>query len=784
LGVYNLVPPPGVPAEFGFNVSGVAVVLKPSVRTGGDYGVTVSADNANQVLNIFASKVTLWGVPTDSSHDEFRGECLIFFSGESGCSHKSDAQPRPFLTLPTSCPGSPLTTSIHADSWQEPGARNPDGSANLSDPRWQTASSSTPALTGCERLDFSPKVSIQPDTNAAASPSGLSVELQLPQIDNPAGLAEAQLKKAVATLPPGVSVNPSAADGRATCTPEQIEINSAKKPSCPDASKVGTVQVKTPLLETPLTGSVYLAQQGHNPFGSLLALYVVAEGPGVLIKLAGHVEADPVTGQLQSTFDNSPQAPFSDLQLTFFDGPRAALSTPAACGAYNAEATLTPWSGTAPVVLSSSFKIDSGCVSSFAPSFTAGTTNNQAGAFSPFTATLSRSDQDQFFKEVTVKTPSGLLGMLSKVAPCGEPQAEQGTCPASSQIGHVSVGAGTGPDPLFLPQPGRREDPVYLTGPYNGAPFGLSIVDYAEAGPFNLGPVIVRAAVSVDPYTAQVIVKSRPLPQILEGIPLQVRTVNVVVDRPEFIFNPTNCEQLTVGGTAVSTQGVSAPLASRFQAANCATLPFEPKFTVKTDAKTSHQNGASLDVKLAYPKAGEANIAKVAVDLPGKLPSRLTTVQKACLAAVFEANPASCPSASNIGSATAITPVLNVPLSGPAYLVSYGNAAFPSVVMVLQGQGITLDLVGSLYIGKDGVTRSTFNAVPDAPVSSFELKLPQGPESALTTAHLPAKAHGSLCHTRLVMPTTITAQNGAVIKQSTGITVTGCHAKKHTKHRK
>ncbi len=777
-GVYNLVPPPGVPAEFGFNVVGVPVVLKPSVRTGSDYGLTVSSDNTNQSLHLFATAVTLWGVPSDSSHDEFRGECLISYSGESGCSHKSEVTSKPFLALPTSCPGSPLTTSIHADSWQEPGTENPDGSPNLSDPRWKTASSSFPALTNCERLAFNPKFSVQPDTSAAASPTGLSAELQVPQIDNPAGLAEAELKKAVVTLPVGMSVNPSAADGRAACTPEQIEMNSAKKPSCPDASKVGSVQIDTPLLETPLTGSIYLAQQGNNPFSSLLALYLVAEGSGVLLKLVGHVEANPVTGQLQTTFDNNPQQPFSDLQLTFFEGPRAALSTPVACGSYEAEGLLTPWSTGLPVTSESPFKFTSNCGGGFGPSFAAGTTSNQASAFSPLSVTISRSDQDQALSRVNVQTPPGLLGMLAKVSLCGEPQASQGICPSASQIGHVTVGAGVGPDPVFLPQAGKPQDPVFLTGPYKGAPFGLSVVVPAEAGPFNLGTVVVRAAVSVNPHTAQITVSSDPLPTFLQGIPLDVRTVNVTVDREGFIFNPTSCGPLTVGGTITSTQGVVAAVSSRFQAANCGLLPFKPKFTVLTRAKTSKASGAYLHVKVTSGP-GQANIGKVKVNLPKQLPSRLTTLQKACTVAVFEVNPASCPVASAVGTATAVTPVLKNALTGPAYLVSHGGAAFPDLEIVLQGEGITLILDGNTDI-KSGITSSTFRSVPDAPITTFDLVLPEGPHSVLGT-NLPAKARGSMCGQSLAMPTTITGQNGAVIKQSTKIAVAGCHAKKHTK---
>jgi hypothetical protein len=811
--MYNLVPPPGVPAELGLYAYGTPVVLTPSVRTGGDYGITVASSNASQALDINYLTVILWGVPGDSSHDELRGTCLAEEGGSiPECSHPFQGTVKPFVSLPTSC-GGPLKTTIRADSWQNPGSLNGDGTPNLSDPAWASASFESqddeahPAgLVGCSRLDFSPSVSVAPESATTSSPTGLGVHIHLPQSENPVGLAEADVKKTVVRLPAGMSVDPAAANGLAPCAESEIALYSDAPADCPDASKVGTVRIKTPLLEAPLEGSVYVAQQEANPFGSLFALYVVAQGDGVLIKLAGKVEPDPTTGQLTTVFEDVPQQPFSELELTLFGGPRATLVTPSACGIYSASSSLLPYSAPPPpnnmepgpfspeaaadgaILASEPFSISSGCTSQFAPSLVAGTTNTRAGGFSPFTTTFSRSDQDQDFGEVTLRTPPGLLGLLSKVPLCGEPQAAEGACPAASRIGHVTVGAGAGPDPVFLPEAGRQEDPVYLTGPYRGAPFGLSIVDHAEAGPFNLGPVIVRAAISVDPHTAQVVVKSDPLPQIVKGIPLQLKTLNVTVDRAGFIFDPTNCEPLTVSSTLTSTQGAVASPTSPYQAHSCSTLPFKPKFTVSTQAKTSKTRGASLVVKVAakggpQPGGGEANIRKVDVELPKFLPARLTTLQKACTLAQFEANPAGCPAASDVGRATAHTPVLATPLTGPAYLVSHGAAGFPDLEVVLQGEGVTLVLDGGTQI-KKSTTYSHFETVPDAPISSFELKLPEGPHSVLTAVGLPAKAHGNLCHTKLVMPTTITAQNGAVITQSTKIAVTGCPKPKPKRKKK
>ncbi len=803
--VFNLVAPPSAPAEFGFTVLGIPVIFTAAVRTGGDYGLTAHVKNISQLLGVEGTTVTLWGVPADPSHDALRGECLGQLGQSLGLC-PGGGEPRPFLSLPTSCTAGPLTTTITADSWQEPGAPPVLASAQTRDSVGDPL-----GVVGCDRLDFSPTITVQPDTSAADAPSGLLVHVHMPFSADPVGLAEANLKKVVVTLPAGMSVSPSAANGLQACTPEQIGIENANGPSCPDASKIGSAEIDTPILESPLTGSIYLAQQEANPFGSLLALYLVAEGDGVLVKVAGHVEADPLTGQLTATFDNNPQQPFSDLRATFYGGPRAPLVTPPGCGSYQTTGSLTPYGTELPSTFSEPFTVGPPCGGMFSPTLTAGTTNNQAGAYSSFTTTISRGDRDQDLSAVSVRTPPGLLGMLSKVPLCEEPQASQGTCPAASRIGTTTVGAGAGPDPVFLPQAGRPPDPVYLTGPYGGGPFGLSVVVPAEAGPFNLDkggrPVVVRAAISVDPNTAQITVRSDPLPQILRGIPLQLKSVNVTIDREGFIFNPTDCTPLTLNATVLSTQNATAALSSPFQAVNCATLPFKPVFTASTRGNGSRRNGAAFTVRVSTHQgpnttpgaAPEANIRSVAVQLPTVLPSRLSTLQKACTETQFAANPAGCPAASAVGYATARTPVLPVPLTGPAYLVSHGGEAFPDLVVILQGDGVRIDLTGHTEITK-GHTYSRFETVPDAPVQSFELRLPEGPYSILgaygnlcgrttkatVTRHVTRRVHGRTIHTTvrvkktvaapLQMPTTITAQNGAVLKRTTLIAATGCTA--------
>jgi hypothetical protein len=492
------------------------------------------------------------------------------------------------------------------------------------------------------------------------------------------------------------------------------------------------------------------------------------------------------------SFRENPQFPFEELKVQLKGGPRAPLANPQTCGVSTTTSLLEAWNGevgsnSGPAANpTSSFGV-TGCGSSmpFAPGFLAQTAEPTAGGFSPFTVTLSRHDGEQNIGAVSIATPPGLLGMLSKVQLCPEAQAASGTCGAGSLIGHSEVGAGSGSHPFF--EPGE----VFLTGPYNNQPFGLSIVTHAVAGPYNLGTIVVRASIHVDPTTAALTVTSNPLPRIIDGVPLRIQTINVAIDKPGFMFNPTSCTQQTVTGTLAGTQpsgvpGNAVPVSSRFGATGCANLPFKPAFTAATAGKASKAGGASLTVKVAS-KGGpgtngeEANIKSVKVDLPKQLPSRLTTLQKACTEAQFNNNPAGCPKESNVGTATAKTPVLANVLMGPAYLVSHGNEAFPDLEIVLQGEGITLVLDGNTQI-KHGITSSTFKTVPDAPITSFELKLPTGKYSILG-ANVPQKAKYNLCGQTLNMPTAITGQNGAVVKQTTKIAVSGC-AKKAKKKAK
>jgi hypothetical protein len=774
--LFNLTPAVGEPARFGFEAVGVPVYLDTSVRTGGDYGVTVKVSNITEQAIFVGSRVTFWGVPGDPRHDNARGwSCVDNGSwGVGSCSPAAQHLPPPFLELPTSCTG-PLQTTVEADSWEQAGSFQAFG------PTFPL-----PALDGCNELPFTPSVTVTPDGQAGSTPTGLTVGVHVPQevsLDAE-GLGEADVKDTTVTLPAGVALNPAAADGLLSCSEAQIALPVHAPPTCPEAAKVATVEIKSPLLPNPLVGEAYLAAQDANPFGSLVALYIVAQDPvsGTLIKVAGEVKPDPVTGQLVSTFDNTPQLPFEDLKLHFFGGSRAPLSTPSSCGGYDTMASIASWSGNPPSEPSSEFQILSGpnggpCATplQFSPSLTAGTTSIQAGGFSPFTMTMSRPDGSQNLQAIKLRMPPGLLGTLATVKLCPEAQANSGTCGPESLIGHTIVSVGVGGNPYSV-----RGGEVFITEGYKGAPYGLSIVNPAKAGPFDLGKVIVRARIEVDPITAVLTITtdtSGPykIPTILDGIPLQIQHVNVNIDRPGFTFNPTNCSPLAITGELTSDQDATQALSVPFQVTNCAVLAFKPKLTAKTNGKTSRASGASLSVKLTYPAGPyDANIAEVKVDLPKQLPSRLTTLQKACTAATFEANPANCPPASIVGHATASTPVMPVPLTGPAYFVSHGGEQFPELIIVLQGYGATVHLVGSTFISKTGITSSTFKSVPDVPVGTFELTLPQGKYSALA-------ANKNLCTTtKLAMPTLFIAQNGATIHTTTPIIPTGCA--KHKTH--
>jgi hypothetical protein len=810
LPIYNIVPPPGVAAQFGFTLSGITVLLNAKVRSGGDYGITEHVFNVPE-RKIRFSSTTIWGNPSEEGLDVLRrgGSPGCVPGPGGGCVYTGPQEP--FLTTPTSCEGPQPIFGEIIGTWEDLYARPP-----VAEIKTHNSEGTQVGFTGCSRLShFNPTATIAPDTTAADTPAGLGAEVRVPQGVNPEQLSTAGLKDTTVTLPPGVVINPGQATGLVACPPgkgpgtENLPASTGEgeseewdgPPECPSASKVGTDEINTPLLADPLVGNVYILQ--NNP--PHLQLLVAASADGVNLKLIGEVNLNEATGQITTTFKNTPDFPFTVFKLAFSGGAQAALATPTRCNtaefpAYTSEAAFTPWSSpfVAEALSLSSFEITSGpagggsCGATlpFSPTLTAGSTTDQAGGYTNFTMLLQRGDGQQRIDGLQFKAPAGLTGFLSHVPLCTNAQAEANACPAASKIGHTVVESGPGPYPLVIPEAGQEPAPIYLTEGYGGAPFGLSIVVPLHVGPFTLETQRVRASIAIDPYTSQLTVTTNPLPQEVAGIPTDLREVDAVIERPEFMVNPTNCKAQAFTGTAYGTpppgqggpqggaggSGSSAPLSYRFQVGACQALKFEPKFTVSTAGKTSKANGASLTAKVSYPnvpQGTDADIGYVKIELPKQLPSRLTTLQRACTNAQFEANPAACPSESKIGYATVHTPLLPVPLTGPAIFVSHGGEAFPSLTVVLQGDGVTVDIVGTTFISKAGITSTTFKTVPDDPFSTFELTLPQGKFSALTT-NVPTKAHYSLCGQKLTMPNELVGQNGAVLKQTTAVRVMGC----------
>ncbi len=851
--LFAMAPVRGVALQLGTNFLLPLLYINNGVLAGGNYPLQTTVTEAPTSAPVLSSRAVLSGVlgpcvkvPLGTGKFNYTG-CTELAQVGTGEYERAPEGRKAFLTMPTGCHG-PLGSTIEAESWAEPGKWVKRSTVT------HNAAGTPVALTGCSKLKFPAEISVAPDGSNASTSSGLTVNVHVPQTAalNPNGLAESALRDTTVALPQGVAINPAGGDGLEACTSEpaalggalgspgdqigykgQEELNEEYEPGvkwdtftpelasllapgsnfCPNGSKVGTVKIKTPLLEHELEGAVYLATQDNNPFESLVAMYIVAEDPysGSLVKLAGEVSLNPATGQIVTTFKNTPDVPFENLELHFFGGERAPLATPSHCGTYTTTAVFTPWDGNGPVTAESSFNIEHGpggapCPGAtlpFNPTVNAGATNIQAGAFSPLTVTVNRKDGEQNLKSIEGKLPPGLSGVLTGVELCPEPQANEGLCGENSKVGEATIGVGIGNDP-FTVTGGK----FYLTGPYNGsggctvgeagcAPFGLTFEVPAKAGPFDLANtknnhppcdcVLVRGKIELNPQTAAITITTDPpgspdsIPTMIEGIPLEIQHVNATTTRGNFQFNPTNCSKMALTGTVQLNEGGTSTITTPFQVTNCAALKFEPKFSVSTSAKTSRTSGASLSAKLTYPnvpQGTDADIAKVKVELPKQLPSRLTTLQKACTATQFEANPAACPAASKIGYAVVHTPLIPVPLTGPAIFVSHGGEAFPSLTLVLQGYGITIDLVGTTFIDKAGITSTTFKTVPDQPFSSFELTLPEGPYSALTTA-------GNLCTAKnLTMPTEFLAQNGAELKQSTKIAVTGCPKTKKTTHKK
>ena len=670
-----------------------------------------------------------------------------------------------FITNPSTCAGpGPLTTNtVSLESNAGPATRTyttpigPEGCLGEA---------------GFIAPPFEPGFVVAPETTKSDSPDGITTEVSLPHDPSPTGIDSSQLRNATIVLPEGMTLNPSAAQGLTACTPTQFGMKTRNQVECPASSTVGTAQIIVPDLPTPLEGNIYLGG-GPTIEKPPYKLYVDAESSafGISTRLVGTVEPNPSTGRLTTTFLNNPEQPFTNVKLNF--GVRghdlSPIANPLSCGPALTDTSLVPYTGGATKSPSSAFTVDSngsgGSCSSPLPFALGQATENSptgGGQASNFTLHLKREDGQQYLSSVSSDLPPGLVGKIPAVPLCPEPAASTGNCPGTSEIGKVSTLVGSGATPV------RFTGPVYLTGPTGKGPYGMTMVVNAAIGPFSLGNVVARAAIEINQFTGRVTVTGN-VPTIWAGIPLRLKELVVAINRQGFLINPTNCGTLATESRLGAQQGGTQTVSTPYQATGCSSLAFKPSFGASTGAKTSKANGASLVTKLNFhPKGLESNVKSVVVSLPKSLPSRLSTLNNACREAVFNANPSNCPANSKVGTARVKTPVLPAQMSGPAYFVSHGGAKFPDLDLVLSGNGVQIILVGNTNINeKTNVTTTTFATNPDVPFTGFELNLPSGPNSALGGV-------GNLCKQSLVMPTTITGQNGKVIKQNTPIAVTGC----------
>jgi hypothetical protein len=788
--VFNVEPPPGVAASFGLQFAGSQAFLDATLRADGEYAVSIRTRNAVNAVPVLGVRVALWGVPADPRHDaqrciflppldagEFLPRCDNILGGEPGTPtgpnpFPSSLERKAFLTLPTACtpPGVGLETRMHVESWEPASApadssfvsHLPPGFELNDESTWDPSTWGPPqGATGCDRLPFDPTFSAQPDSSLADSPTGLTVNLGFPQegLDDPEGLATAHLRDTTVTLPEGMTINPSGAGGLAACTDAQVGFNSVTPVQCPEASKIATVTATTPVLEEQLSGAVYIGSQlSDDPeSGDMFRIVLVLQNAerGIFVKLLGKVRADAQTGRLETSFAGNPQFPVSAISLRFKDGPRAPLAMPPDCGTKTVDASLSSWAGQL-VHRSDSFNI--ACtpdIGAFAPSFEAGTTNPTGGAFSPFAVRINRPDRQGYMSGLTIEMPPGLIGKLKDVPQCPDAQAAAGTCGIESRVGTATVGAGPGSNPFYI------DGSVSLTGPYKGAPFGLSTAVRVIAGPFDLGMVVVRQSIFVDPVDAHITVVSDPLPVIVKGVPVRLRSIAVDVNRPGFTINPTSCGPKQIKATMVSTTGAVHQVTQPFQVGDCQALPLKPKLRLSLTGRKQLRDGGHPGVRAVLTQgAGQANLRSVQVKLPLSLALDPERAQSDDLCEFEAGKRVDCPASSIIGRARAITPVLNRALEGPVYFVKNVRIhprtgrqirTLPTLLIPLKGE-VDIHLRAKTDVSRDKLV-NTFGTVPDAPVSRFELTLKGGKRGILVV-------NGNPCRRDRVADALMDGQNG------------------------
>ena len=794
--VYNLEPPEGYPADFGFDAGDYRGHVYPTLDPAHGYSIRALTPYISALLPVRSAEFTMWGVPADPAHDHLRS-IPIEQGGTREVSYgaSSKAPIKPLLTLPLSCRDHGKFT-LEADSFfrQEQWVGTQLGGSSLD-------------VSGCNdpRIKFHPAVALQPTSRVAGGPTGLQVNLKVPQKEDTVvsaselyeqsgdiqAIATPPVKKAVVTMPEGMTISTSAAQGLGSCAPDQIRLGTNDPVTCPAESQYGTLTLRTPILpaDAPMQGKIYIAKQNDNPFNNFLSLYLVIEDleRGLLVKLPGKVDLDPTTGQITTTFDDLPEFPVSDMELSLKGGVRAALVNPATCGTKTIKAEFYSWADpSTPLTRTSSYDISGSCVNNlsdrqFGPSMQAGTVNPSAGSYSPFVYRVSREDTDQEFSSLDVKLPKGLLANISGIAKCsdaairsaeatgrtGTEERDNPSCPSGSLIGSTDVGSGVGQVLTYIP--GK----TYLAGPYKGAPLSMVVITPILAGPYDLGVIAVRSKIEVDRITTQATVTTDSFPQIFKGIPVRIRDVRVNVDRHRTTINPTNCSPMEVtshvsgtGGDVNSTaDDTSTNLASRFQAANCAALPFAPQLRFKLKGGTHRGDYPAFTATLTG-RPGDANIAKSAVTLPRSEFLAQEHIRTVCTRVQFAQN--NCPAASIYGHASATSPLFDETLQGPVYLRSSSNL-LPDLVAKLDGE-IDVELSGRIDSKNRGI-RNTFDVVPDAPVTKFTLSMQGGKKGLLVNST-------NLCKGSHKADVRMTGQNGKTYNSKPELVAQRCEGKK------
>jgi hypothetical protein len=715
--IFNMEPPGNgkTAARLGFYAKFFPTIINIGVRSDGDYGLTASLEGIGSFIPLLSATTTIWGVPADGSHDPLRiTPYEALHCGGSPCTAPGEAPrssglvPAPFLSNATSC-RIPQRFELTASSYARPNQK-------------VSEAVELPTLSGCGKLGFAPTFTATPTSREAASPTGLDIDLSIPQDETVKGRSTSQLRNAKVVLPRGMTIAAGAADGLLACGEQQAGYKSTEPASCPNAAKIGSAEIDIPALSHPIEGAVY--QRSPEP-GHLFRIWLVADELGVHLALPGEIELDPITGQVTSLFLDTPQAPVRDFKLHLKSGPRAPLATPSACGTYLTDYEFSPWSGSSTVFGQAALSVDQACgTGGFNPRLSAGSIDPSAGAFAPFLADLTRTSGEQNVADLSVTLPSGVLAKLAGVGICNGVAAETGACPSASQVGEVNIASGPGSNPLWIPQPGKAPTAVYLSGPYKGAPYGLVVKVPAQAGPFDLGTVVTRAGVYIDPDHVRASVQSDPLPQFLQGVPVTYRTIHVATDRPNFTLNPTNCAAKATEATVTSTQGSVARPTSRFQIGGCSALPFKPKLSLRLSGKTNRGAHPALRATLTMPSRG-ANIARASVALPSSEFIDQAHFRTICTRVQFAAK--ACPAGSIYGHARAISPLLDYAVEGPIYLRS-STHQLPDVVARLRGpESHPIETVVAAHVDSiQGGLRTTFEAVPDVPLSKVTVTMQGG----------------------------------------------------------